>query len=636
MSARRTSRSSAAWLAEVRQRLEANRRLDRPLDDGGRLHVERQLPFLVVHRRPADRPDPGTDQLVRSTASWLVASGERRGHRRLKSVVGTWAEVMGEAFGATLVLEIWSGPALAPGEDEATLDADTPAFQILAPRRGPSDRSLRVLAEALGELRVRRRRAAVQLVYAGRRRPPGLPGLMTAAEARERRCTVVGLEVRPVHADEATGEAFPLVTRTLARRLGRALHKAFFAFAHDQTTHRPLHYHELGRSVLSRAAREVDGRLAAVAGSFDFLLACTPVNTDEAWAAFRRGRYRSAPSLHYRPLRVDPARAKRELFAVPLERVQDPALARLFRGKQDELDRQLTLLRDRQTERFLPGSIALYGRVGSELLALARQVLRRIPASAKERGRASVDAAAFAAAAEAELQAYRRQWPGLRSSVSVRDDLPGGLMVSHGQLLVGRGLKVPAHRVDALIQHEVGTHVVTFANGGAQPFQQLSLGLDGYDALQEGLAVLAEHLVGGLTAARLRLLAARVLAADSVERGRGLVATFERLADQGFEPRTAFGVAVRVHRAGGLTKDAVYLRGLAEALLLVGSGSDLDDLFVGKLAADHLGTVRELCRRRVLRTPPLTPRYLSRPEVGERLAAVRAGLSVLDLAREAS
>ncbi len=209
-------------------------------------------------------------------------------------------------------------------------------------------------------------------------------------------------------------------------------------------------------------------------------------------------------------------------------------------------------------------------------------------------------------------------------------------MVSHGQLLVGRGLKVPASRVDALIQHEVGTHVVTHANGSAQPFQQLALGLDGYDALQEGLAVLAEYLVGGLTAPRLRLLAGRVLAADSVERGRDLVATYETLVAQGFARRVAFGVAVRVHRAGGLTKDAVYLRGLVEALALVGSGTDLDDLFVGKIAADHLGTVRELRRRRVLRTPHRTPLYRSRPEVAERLTALRRGLTVLDLAREAT
>ena len=39
--------------------------------------------------------------------------------------------------------------------------------------------------------------------------------------------------------------------------------------------------------------------------------------------------------------------------------IEDAALALLFRQKQEELDREVTLISDRNTPRFLPGSLAL-------------------------------------------------------------------------------------------------------------------------------------------------------------------------------------------------------------------------------------------------------------------------------------
>ena len=94
------------------------------------------------------------------------------------------------------------------------------------------------------------------------------------------------------------------------------------------------------------------------------------------------------------------------------------------------------------------------------------------------------------------------------------DDVTG-LMVSRGSLLVSSRMRIPVSRAEALIQHEVGTHVLTYYNGKAQPFRQLYSGLAGYESLQEGLAVLAEHLVGALLAAdaaRLHLVYAANLA----------------------------------------------------------------------------------------------------------------------------
>ena len=83
--------------------------------------------------------------------------------------------------------------------------------------------------------------------------------------------------------------------------------------------------------------------------------------------------------------------------------------------------------------------------------------------------------------------------------------------------------------------------------------------------------------------------------------------------------------------SGGLTKDAVYLRGLRQILDYLGNGGELEPLFAGKLATEHVPIIRELIWRGVLVAPPLIPRYLEWPEARARLERLRQGLAVVAL-----
>jgi uncharacterized protein (TIGR02421 family) len=169
-------------------------------------------------------------------------------------------------------------------------------------------------------------------------------------------------------------------------------------------------------------------------------------------------------------------------------------------------------------------------------------------------------------------------------------------------------------------------------NGRAQPLRQLSLGLAGYDELQEGLAVLAEYLAGGLDARRMRLLATRVIAARSVEDGAEFVETFRLLHHEyGYTAGGAWHVALRVHLCGGFTRDLIYLRGLTSLLEYLKQGGELAPLYAGKLALKHVPIIEELRYRGVLLDPPLLPRVLELPEARDRLEAVRRGISLTEL-----
>ena len=349
------------------------------------------------------------------------------------------------------------------------------------------------------------------------------------------------------------------------------------------------------------SALTVDTRLTEIERDLNLLLNVTPTNATEAWTDFERSGFESAPTLQSRPLDFDPDLAKRDLYNIEIERVEDPALHSLFRAKRDEIARQITLLEDRGTTRFRYGALQLYGEPGESLLASARSLLEAIdPQPITSR---SVTATAFAEAARRELELYRSSYPGFPVAVEVRDDV-ADLMVSFGRLLIPATAAFREDRVEPLIQHEIGTHVLTYRNGESQPLKLLAVGLPSYEETQEGLAVLAEYVVGGLDPRRMRVLAARVVAASMMLAHANFIEIFKHLTDDlGFAPRTAWSLTSRVMYGGGSTKDIIYLRGIERVLGYFAEGRSVDPLLAGKLSLDHAPLVDDLIQQGVLEPP---------------------------------
>lgn len=629
--ARRDGDISPQFVEAVCERIVDGQRVRRSLPGWGRIYLDRQLPYLVVYRRPSDRADPGTDRLATGAAVYLTSTSERRLRAGLHKLAVGVCRSLAAAFGAVVVVELWSDvhPEGAAGEPA---NAEEPRFRIAVPRRHSTAGYVQRLQAELGKITLLKKRARVTLDPGATPAPPGIRPLLNPKEAVEIGCHLIGIEVGPVYQEPGGAEEFPLVRRELQRKLGRALGLTFFEFARTETTHRPRSYHALGRRAMVKAVWEVDHELAEVGASFDLLLLVTPVNTEQAWSSFRRHRYSRTPTFLYRPLPLDPSLLKRRLHSIPIEAVEDPTVAHLFHEQRRQLDRQLSLVAGRETAAFLHDGLVLYGDVDQDLYDLAQHIVTRVPPTARNGGRGrSIDAAEFASRAAAELEYYRRSFPEFGSSVELRDDV-SSLMVSRGDLLVGKRMTFPAKRVEALLQHEIGTHVVTYVNGKQQPLRLMASGLAGYEALQEGLAVFAEFLTGGLSPARLRLLAARVMASRWLVDGASFLETFRELnSGNGFSKRMAFMVATRIYRSGGFVKDAIYLRGLASVLDYLGDGGDLSTILTGKVALDQAGVIEELLRRRVLKAPLLQPRYLESGEVTSRLDSARRGLSIEQL-----
>jgi uncharacterized protein (TIGR02421 family) len=378
---------------------------------------------------------------------------------------------------------------------------------------------------------------------------------------------------------------------------------------------------------LAAADLAVDRALADVAGSFRFLLDLTPVDLVAARQRFDRDGV--TPDFKYRPLADDPAVSAQRLADVDVDAVEDPTLASLLMAKAREVGLQLEMLACRGTRDFLTMSIELYGAVSPGLMTEAEAILDGVPASGRDDG-PCLDADRIAAAAQLELDHYRTLAPDIETHVEVREGSTG-LMVSNGVLLIAPTSRVSATRIAALLQHEIGVHVVTHVNGANQPLHVLATGLAGHDETQEGLAVLAEHLVGGLDAARLRQLAARVVAVHQMLEGAEFPEVHRVLVDAGVPRTQAFTITTRVFRSGGLTKDAVYLRGLRDLVDHLAAGHELDVLWLGKMPLEAVPLVAEMHRRGALVDPLLRPRFLDDPVARDRLAAIPNASSLASL-----
>lgn len=434
---------------------------------------------------------------------------------------------------------------------------------------------------------------------------------------------VLSLGLPAIWRDSGT-MAFPLEFRRARHALSRSLRDTTHCFAGRHTAQRGKSAAWFGRHRLDEASKKADRILGEVASRFSFLMSVTPYNLAEAWADYVSSGKEQPPELHYRPVAVDPDACRKRLWEAPIEDVDDPTVEALLRAQRDSLDEQLFMIGHRCTPSFRLGSLRLYGAVEPETLEVARGLIGIANGTAPDGGR-SVDAQEFCQLVREELVHYEHD------GCEIDDDVDS-LIVERGRVVVGRHFRCSMQRAKALIAHEVGTHVVTYLNARHQPLVQLSVGLPGYDELQEGLAVLAEYLVGGLTVDRLRLLAARVIAVCAQIDGAELV-EIQRLLEKdcGLGPRLAFSSAVRVCRGGGLSKDAVYLRGLLRLLRYLDGGGAIAPLLVGKLAAPHVSMVEELMERGIVVPPRIVPRHFDTDEGTARMARLRDGASLFDL-----
>lgn len=581
--------------------------LRKSFGETGRVHIDRWLPFLVLHRTDVPQESIGR-RIATNSPAYLIWSSQE--DAEAQSALEILLPRLCRELGPVLIIEIHDSPAERQKEDSPRL----PAFDLRLAASGSkfAMAALDKLQESACEIVVDLRRPDVIIEAAGAPLAGGIHG------ADRLSVTIPHIHRAP------DGRVYPQLAHELASALIEALLCAAAAFIGAASKSAPPHFQTLGRSAFLAAALNADKKLDAIARSFDFLLSITPINMAEAKARFVEQGEGQEPEFRYRPLAVDPDLAKRDLYDIDLLILEDLLLERLLGEKRREIDMQLTMLAARNSSGFRAASMLLYGTVTPKLLKDAHSILSAI--GPRPAPKPVHDARGVAAAANALVDHYRSIDTRFAPKVEVRDDV-FGLLVSGDRLMIASDSGIAAKRLDALLAHEVSVHLLTYFNGATQGLTIFRTGLAHYEGIQEGLGVFAEWAVGGLTATRLRLLAGRVVAVDAMINDASFVDVYRLLRDNfGFGKKSAFDISARVFRSGGLAKDAIYLKGFLDVVSRVATGASLDAFWLGKIAPEHVKPVEELLLRDLLHAPVFVPEFLSRTDAQERIERLREGV----------
>jgi hypothetical protein len=268
---------------------------------GPRPAVPARPPRAGGPRRPRDRP-PALRRVRVPARPRRRGGGGRRARPPARE--GRLA-----AYGAFLVLEIWSAE-----------DPESRRFTIHAPPEGPAPETIGRLSEALealGGLRPRTSRWRWSAATTATR--PGCPAALHRGELAERGAAA-GAGGAAIYRDPDTGAVYPRFLRRLQRGLSRALRQAIHEFVRVQTSSEVENPLALGTRTLPDAVWEIDRALVAIERGFDLLLLVSPVNAETGVGALPGGRLRARnPEFHYRLLPIDPDLLKRRLFAIEME-----------------------------------------------------------------------------------------------------------------------------------------------------------------------------------------------------------------------------------------------------------------------------------------------------------------------------
>ena len=488
------SKSLPSVIVNLREALGQDKRIDMSVPPNGRIYLDSQLPFLCVYRRAGHPEDAFDGQLITTQAAFFITPDPQDEEDPSRAICEAIIETLTPVFGRFLLLEVWMRHEGGAGDEAGHSD---PGVNILVQSKHSEDKVVSVMVEVMKGVLYGDEPMPVRLSVTDKVKSPGRLPLLGKSALERLNCLIVGLECPPVYRDSKTSQFFPSLYREFRGNLAVALQRSFHAFRPREGEPKSG-YQALAPTRVRREAGVVDQKLEAVASQFDFLLYVTPVNSMDAWEQFAADDFERAPSFSYRPLPFETRQLKRDLYEVRLEQVEDPILWQIFAEKQDELDMQISLLRDRGSLHFRHGSIRLYGSADTELLALARNILSHGHLRSSPSGEPPLDAKQISVRALAEIEYYRSINPQFDAHVEITNTIAAGMMTSRNRLLVSSSVSFPANRVEALLNHEVGTHLLTWFNGRAQPLSLMHCGLAGYEALQEGLAVLAEYLCGGL------------------------------------------------------------------------------------------------------------------------------------------
>ena len=338
---------------------------------------------------------------------------------------------------------------------------------------------------------------------------------------------------------------------------------------------------------------EIDGNINRLVRKIELLNYVNPTNISVARKEFFASKYTKNPKFKYPKLDFNPYKLQRLFFSQRLERIKDEDIRSLY---EDIIYEYSGLIQCIETigkgDKFYYNSLRSFGTPTEKDVKNAQFILHFTDDELEEH---MLPKYTSEEAVDYFLN-YTSQFD-FEFNVKRSNKLSAAAMVINNTktLVLNKSYIYSDNELKTLATHEIGVHMVTTFNGLEHPLKIFSHGFPRNVETQEGLAVLSEYTSGNLTLKRLKELAYRVIAVDSLAKGYDFVSTFDLLKNNyKLDKNDAFSVTLRAHRGGGFTKDYLYLSGLIKLYKYYMSGKKLDNLLTGKVSLAYEGQIEKL------------------------------------------
>ena len=352
----------------------------------------------------------------------------------------------------------------------------------------------------------------------------------------------------------------------------------------------------------SRVQAELDVALRRLHGTARLLVGSTthsdPAERQRLIQSVARGEH-AKPRWTWRPVEVE--RAIWQHLARARQLAVESEAPDLYLPRLEELETELLLLESLgHTKRVRPMAARLFGTGGERLfedepptvLDAAHEILAVPPADEEEK---TIPAASAEGLSLRELMLAYAKHVGLHIAVRIDPHLIANAAVGERTVFIA-DRRFGAHEAQRLATHEVYGHLVSAFNGRAQALGVFAIGTAESYGDQEGVAIYLEELSGLLSTNRRRTLAGRLLATYAMHAGVSFGDAARVLTtEHGFSPTESVTLCERAFRAGGVARDAVYLKSWLRVRRAVGRGQcTLTELQLGKVSLTALPEVRRL------------------------------------------
>ncbi|MEP0264329.1 flavohemoglobin expression-modulating QEGLA motif protein [Dokdonia sp.] len=338
---------------------------------------------------------------------------------------------------------------------------------------------------------------------------------------------------------------------------------------------------------------EIDQNLDRLVHNIELLNYLNPLNIEIEKKRFFASKYTVEPQFKYRKIKFSPFKLQRLFFNQRLERIDDEDIQRLYRDIIYEYSGLIACIETiGKGKKFYYNNLKVFGTPKERDVENARFILH----FANEEEGDDMIPKYNVNEAQTYFEEFGKRYD-FDFNIKQSNHISAAAMVLNASdtMLLKKNHTYCKNQIEVLANHEIGVHLVTTHNGKAQPLKIFSNGFVNNTETQEGLAVFSEYMSGNLTLSRLKELAHRVIAADSLIKGYSFVDTFDLLFNQYKVPKEkAWQITLRVHRGGGFTKDFLYLTGLKKVYDYYKKGEDLSLLLTGKVTLENLPVIKKM------------------------------------------